>query len=75
MRCSVFEKILDDLVASDSYFSKKKQGSLGFTGIFATPKTYLGVLHVSLLWNIGLSVGRYKKDVRVNNTQEVLQHV
>ena len=33
MRRSLFEKILDDLVASDSYFSQKKDalGELGFS--------------------------------------------
>jgi hypothetical protein len=42
----LFEKILDDLVASDSYFSQKKD-TLGLLGFLPHPKTYLGASHVS----------------------------
>lgn len=69
MSRTLFEKILDYLVASDAYSAQKKDALGCFVGIFAQPKTYLDTSHVSL-WIVGRSVGRFNKDGRINNTQQ-----
>ena len=51
-------------------FLRRRMPWTGFNGIFATPKTYLSTLHVSL-WNIGSADqldNLTRSDVRVKNT-------